>query len=116
MKLKSYLQLYFVAILIPIAILGFTTYAWLEAVSDYKFRTSRVFEQRASKVAEIISNRMIDYAQILKGCQGLFNASKEISASEWKTYVQSLNVSKSYPGIQGLAVSRYLPLKDSLYF
>lgn len=59
---------------------------------------------------------MIDYAQILKGCQGLFNASGKVSAGEWKTYVQSLNVSKSYPGIQGLAVSRYLPLKDSSLF
>ncbi|HEY0666795.1 MAG TPA: CHASE domain-containing protein [Sphingobacteriaceae bacterium] len=116
MKLKSFIKSYFAALLIPITILCFTTYAWLEAFADYNLRTSRVFDQRSSRVAEIIANRMIDYAQILKGCQGLFNASGDVSAREWNTYVQSLNVLKNYPGIQGLAVSKYLPLKDSSLF
>lgn len=116
MRLKSFIQLYYPAVLILFAVLSFTTYAWFEAAADYKARTHKLFEQRAFRVAEVIGNRMADYAQILRGCQALFDARGEVTAREWKIYVKGLNVEESYPGIQGLAVSKYLAVGDSATF
>ena len=116
MKFKSFLQQYYPALLILIAILSFTIYAWLGAVANYKIRANKLFEQRAFRVAEVIGKRMTDYAQILRGCQALFDASGKVTAREWKIYVQGLNIEESYPGIQGLAVSRYLAVADSVEF
>ncbi|MBC8051960.1 MAG: CHASE domain-containing protein [Sphingobacteriaceae bacterium] len=113
MKFKSFIKIYYPAVLILIALLSFTLYAWLEASADYKARTNKLFEQRAFRVGEIIGNRMVDYSQILRGCQALFDSSKEISVGEWETYVRGLKVAENYPGIQGLAVSRYVAASDS---
>ncbi|HEX8376577.1 MAG TPA: CHASE domain-containing protein, partial [Pedobacter sp.] len=116
MKVKSFIKLYYPAVLILVAILSFTIYAYFEASTNYEVRTNKLFEQRAFRVAEVIGNRMTDYGQILRGCQALFDASGNVEGKEWKTYVKGLNVEENYPGIQGLAVSKYLAIADSTRF
>ncbi|HEY0056017.1 MAG TPA: CHASE domain-containing protein [Pedobacter sp.] len=116
MKIKSFIKLYYPAVLILVAILSFTIYAYFEASTNYEVRTNRLFEQRSFRVAEVIGNRMTDYGQILRGCQALFDASENVAGKEWKTYVNGLNVEENYPGIQGLAVSKYLGIADSTKF
>lgn len=113
MNIKSFLKTYYPAVLLLITLLSFTSYAYFDAAASYQLRMSRLFETRLVRVSEAVDKRMIDYVQILKGCQGLFNASDTVTAEDWSIYIKSLNVSSNYPGIQGLAASEYLPLKDS---
>ncbi|QMU29030.1 CHASE domain-containing protein [Adhaeribacter radiodurans] len=45
---------------------------------------------------------MINYFQVLKGGKALFAASGKVTHLEWEKYIGALEVSKNYPGIQGI--------------
>ena len=59
----------------------------------------------SDEITKAIHDRMTGYEQVLWGGVGLFRASKTISRSEWAEYVASLNISRYWPGIQGLGFS-----------
>ncbi len=63
------------------------------------------FESRANELNRKITERMAEYAQVLRSGKGLFAASEEVSRQEWKTFVNVLNVESNYPGIRGIGYS-----------
>jgi PAS domain S-box-containing protein len=67
------------------------------------------FEYRARDVYNRIEQRIISYEQILRGACGLFNASASVNRSEFHSFFNTLNLDKSYPGIQGVGFSLIVP-------
>jgi PAS domain S-box-containing protein len=63
------------------------------------------FEYRARDVYNRIEQRIISYEQILRGACGFFNASDNVNRSEFRSFFNTLNLDKSYPGIQGVGFS-----------
>lgn len=108
MNYNKYIKTYYPAVIIFLALVAFSFFAYNEANVIRKDRRSQLFELRVQRVNETIRNRMIDYTQILKGCQGLFYASDSVTLHDWKVYTESLAVADNYPGIQALAYSRYV--------
>lgn len=53
----------------------------------------------------LISQRMLGHEQILRGSVGLFDASENVTRSEWKQYIEQLKLPDRYPGIQGVGFS-----------
>ncbi len=50
------------------------------------------------------------YSALLRGASGLFSASEEVTAAEFRTYVERLRIPEFYPGIRGLGFAqRVLP-------
>ncbi|MEO5862802.1 MAG: CHASE domain-containing protein [Burkholderiales bacterium] len=45
---------------------------------------------------------MQSYEQILRGGVGLFAASIDVNRSQWRRYVNSLQVKEAYPGVKGI--------------
>lgn len=111
--MKYFFKIYYPAIFILITLLSFTFYAYFQTSNSQKQRMQRQFEARVDRVCDIINKRMIDYIQILRGCKGLFNASGSVSNTEWKTYVNSLNIASDFKGIQGLAFSYHILISDT---
>ncbi len=69
------------------------------------------FDASVNRVQTAIRNRMAAYEQVLRGGVALFNASVQVDRNEWMAYVATLDVAKTYPGIQGIGFSkRVLPV------
>lgn len=60
-----------------------------------------------------ILDRLADHELILRGGSGVFDASEEVSRTEWRRFVTSLRLEREYPGIQGVGFSRLIP-RDEL--
>ena len=104
-----------VAWLTLIVSLLITVWAWhLAQVSAEQHAHDR-FRFRIDEVKIAIADRLRDYEAVLRGAQGLFNASDEVTREEWRAYVQSLKLDQVYPGIQGIGFARRVssPEKDA---
>ena len=64
------------------------------------------FDLMTSDTQDAIRDRMVQHEQILLGGAGLFDASDAVSRSEWRTYVERLQLGRNYPGIQGVGFSQ----------
>jgi len=99
-------------ILLPWAVLlfalGTTTLLWRQAMDTVQEKGAEQFEYLASTIRERVADRMLDYQQVLRGGVGLFNASEQVSRSEWARFVADLALTENYPGIQGVGFARYL--------
>lgn len=66
------------------------------------------FESQTSAVEESIERRLMKYETVLIGGKGLFAASKEVEYDEWHEFVQSQEIQKRFPGIQGMGFSKHI--------
>lgn len=55
-----------------------------------------------------IEERLKAYRQVLSGARALFQASRDVSRSEWQSYVAALNLPANYPGIQGVGFAMHV--------
>ena len=55
-----------------------------------------------------ITERMRHYELALQAATGLFAASRQVELDEWRRFTQQLDLSRTYPGIQGLGFAQRL--------
>ena len=68
------------------------------------------FDFEVRRIDAAVQQRMATYVQVLRGGQGLFEASSEVTREDWRRYVASLQLPADYPGIRTLSyVPRVLP-------
>lgn len=66
------------------------------------------FETSAERVRGAIGSRLDAYVAMLLGGAGLFAASDSVEWPEFKAYVDRLEISKRYPGLQGIGFAQVL--------
>ncbi len=71
----------------------------------YERRTNDRFDFRVSRVVESIEERLLEYEQVLRGGVGLISASENVTRTEWRNYVENCQLTRYFPGIQGMGVS-----------
>ena len=110
-KIKSWAEKHprYIQRLLPWLILGiglFITYTLQNVAhqSNYKNVHER-FEFRANEIVDNIKSRIESYKIVLLGAKGLFLSSQQVERSEFREYVQQLNLAQNYPGIQGVGFS-----------
>lgn len=54
------------------------------------------------EVSSSIEQRMAAYEQVLRGAQGLYAASSEVSRSDFRAYIETLQLGANYSGMQGV--------------
>ena len=86
--------------------LGVALAAWRTAAQDEEREARTRFEFRVREIGQQLSGRMSDYEQVLRGAVGLLAASREVTAAEWRSYVTSLQLDSTHPGIQSIAFAR----------
>ncbi|MFH1496330.1 MAG: CHASE domain-containing protein [Verrucomicrobiota bacterium] len=59
---------------------------------------------------ELLLGRMQTYIDALRGCVSFLTASETVTRGEWHTYVNSLEINRRHPGING--VGMVLPLRS----
>jgi PAS domain S-box-containing protein len=66
------------------------------------------FELHSREVVAAIEQRLRDHEQILLGAAGLFDANGEVTRTQWRNYVDRLQLKANYPGIQGVGFSQVI--------
>lgn len=67
------------------------------------------FEFHVNEAIGLIEHRIHAYEQVLRGAQGLLSSSPDIGQDEFATYVETLQLPRTHPGIQGLMYIRAEP-------
>ena len=67
------------------------------------------FHFHAQDVKTSITRRMQAYEAVLRSGVGLFQASEEVSRSEWRAFASTTAIGRYYPGIQGIGYSAVIP-------
>lgn len=84
---------------------------WLffEIKLNIKDDNYEVFDQETRLIENAITNRVNLYTSALQSGVGLFNASSDVTRSEWKIFSEGLNLHENFPGIQGYGYSLRIP-------
>ena len=82
---------------------------WKNAQTKIELVLQTEFDYRVLAVSSRVEQQMAVYEDLLRGVQGLFAASSNVERSEFRDYVNALNVNKNYPGVQGLSFTLLLP-------
>ncbi len=82
--------------------LTLTFLIWKTLENNILNRARLNFDKAAQSTTTLIQQRMHAYEEILLGGVGLFNASSTVSREEWRQYVESLELKRILPGIQGV--------------
>jgi two-component system, OmpR family, sensor kinase len=112
MDIRQVFKNYYPALLVFLSFTAFTFYSYYELTTAVKARREKLFEQRSTIATEVLKRRLVDYTQILRGCQALFYASDSVTEDNWNKYVVNLNTSVNYAGVQAVAYAAYINKSD----
>ncbi len=85
-----------------------TLFAWRMVQHADRERVELEFNQRVENTADAILDRFAAYQQVLHSGAALVHASRQVSRSEWRIYVEHLMVEELFPGIQGVGYAVHL--------
>ena len=94
-----------------------TLIAW--KVSDNQIQEKRLelFKVETKQLLDQISERMSYYEVALKaGAATIKNIPENELITDWKTFSEQLNLTETYPGINGIGVIYYLPQSKVEHF
>lgn len=70
------------------------------------------FDFRVREANDAVQQRMQIYEQVLRATAGLFHASEAITREEFRIFIESLDLTTNYPGIQGIGFSVLIKSED----
>jgi signal transduction histidine kinase len=89
-----------------------TLLLWRSALLDNERRIRERFQYVSDRQVDALVDRITDYEQVLKGGVGLFAAQDLVSRTEWRTYVDHLELESSLPGILGTGFAIMVPKSE----
>jgi len=98
-------------IILAIAVVCLTALAWYSIEKTSKQRNSQYFDNLVSDTSNNLHERYVLYRQSLLGGLGIFYASLSVERSEWRKYVETLQIEETLPGISGLGYIDYVEQK-----
>lgn len=91
-----------------VAALLVTAAGWYYANRSLEIHAAQRFEAEISGLKSQIQNRLATYEQVLRGVAGLFKSSEQVTRTEMRIHVASLQLEEHFPGIQGVGYSQWL--------
>ncbi|ALI98732.1 CHASE domain-containing protein [Rufibacter tibetensis] len=98
----SRLKDYYLALGSFMLVLGITIYAYYVSKANDQTEDAQEFKIKQVQIKATLERRMGYYLQILKGVNGLFAATDTVTREDFQSYLKSLNILESYPGVQGI--------------
>ncbi|WP_241758947.1 CHASE domain-containing protein [Pyxidicoccus parkwayensis] len=93
------------ALLVGLAVTGVAAFFVQRDIDE---RRDRRFDDAVHEGVLGLQQRMDTYQAMLLGTRGLFSSSQQVERGEFHAYVQSLELRRRYPGLQGLGFSLWL--------
>lgn len=97
------------ALLIFTTSLGLTYLLWRHEQHNAVLDRQANFDFNLHADISRIEQRMAAYEQVLRGAQGLLNASDNMRRREFQIYVDSLQLGANFFGIQGVGIISIVP-------
>ncbi|MBU3068678.1 CHASE domain-containing protein [Aestuariicella sp. G3-2] len=92
--------------------LALTVGAWYFSSRQVQEKTQAQFDFQAAQILELVQERMAKYEEALwAGVAALHMLEDDASRKDWKTFATSLQIENRFPGINGIGVIHYVPLK-----
>lgn len=104
-----------VAVLICI-FLGITLFAWNYTLQQQKQSADLKFQERAEDINDLITIRFSQYVSALYAGEGFINSSDEVTRSEWRDFVKSIQLEARYPGMTGFTFIKAVDDADKADF
>ncbi|HEY7985605.1 MAG TPA: EAL domain-containing protein [Methylophilaceae bacterium] len=98
--------------LVLIVLLAITYRLWLAAEESAEQDLRKDFESRVLDVDNRIEQRMRAYTQVLRGFQGLYANTTDVTRDAFHTYDNALHLDQDYPGIQGVGFAQVVPSSE----
>ncbi len=87
-----------------------TLMAWSISKQAIKEKVAIQFDRQAVQAAELITERMRKYEDVLWGGVAAIQAlGGDVSVRDWRIYADSLRIEDKYPGINGIGVIHFVP-------
>lgn len=91
-----------IAWLLLVTCLVATAVLWHVSVRLVEDRTEARFKTQSLQLKTAIEERLLNYEQVLAGSAGLFAVSPGLDRLAWHTYIESVDIERYYPGLQGI--------------
>lgn len=78
---------------------------YLTLKTHYEDLAKERFQSHIHKIIDSIEQRMSMYKNALHAGIGFYQGSGYVTRQEWHNFIKSLNISKNYPGMQGIGFS-----------
>jgi len=98
-----------IPVVVFIVLLGATSMAYQLAERNSQEDARAYFSFRVRDALTRIDLRMHTYQQVLQGAAGLFEASASVQRNEFRAYMDRLQLSDHFPGIQGVGFALKVP-------
>jgi PAS domain S-box-containing protein len=100
------------AILILIVPLGLSVYAWETTSRIVYTKNLSEFQSLALESEKALRQRLDSYGNVLLGGAGFFYGSQAVSRLEWRSYVDTLQITKNFPGMSSIGWIKPLQPQD----
>lgn len=88
---------------------GMTIMAWFASERYIEHDARQHFDAMVEISRHAIVERTSAYQEVLRAGAGLISGSERVTRTEWKVFVDSLEIERAYPGIQGLGHAVRIP-------
>jgi PAS domain S-box-containing protein len=95
-------------LVLGLSLAGTVLSAWLSHSAVLRQTTQR-FQTEMAVVEANLTERLRAYEQVLRGGVSAFYSWPSVTRETWRRYVEHLEISKNYPGIQGIGFARVVP-------
>jgi PAS domain S-box-containing protein len=87
------------ALIIPLAL---TLYAWKVSSENINRRSLSDFETLSVESQKALLYKINSYNNASLGAAGFFQSSQSVTRDEWRSYIETIDIRKSFPGINGI--------------
>lgn len=98
----------FLPLLVLVSSLLVTWHAWDSGRRVYQADVQDYFDFRVREALLRTEQRMVAHEQVLRGVQGLFDASRQVSRDEFRDYFITQHLEDHFPGIQGVGFAQVI--------
>ncbi|MEX2258004.1 MAG: CHASE domain-containing protein [Woeseia sp.] len=98
-------------VVLTVSLLG-TALAWYLTHTAVIREASLRFDSEIGAVRADLADRLRAYEQILRGGVSLHHTLQTVTRENWRDYVENLEISESYPGLQGIGFSQVIAPGD----
>ncbi len=110
-KITRFINQYNLPLILLISIV-IATIVWSLSKTYFEERAQELFEIKVNTNIDHMEKRIITYEQVLRSGVAFFQGSDHVSSQEWHQFIQTLQIDKNYPGMQGIGFSMMISPKE----
>lgn len=95
-------------------LLWLVTSSWLSylIITTVNDKADQRFQYESNHIADAITERMRDYELALRSGKALFDASTEVTRTDWRHFVDTTQLQRDFPGIQAIGYAKMIPAQS----